>query len=126
MSVDLMKENGFTLKKERSRRYPTQTITDIDYTDDIVLLPYILTQAESLLHRLGQTAGGIGLHINVDKMEHMCFNQKGGISTLNSGSLKSVDKFTYQENNVLSTENDINMQLAKAWTAIDRLSIIWK
>ena len=28
MSIDLMKENGFKLVKERSRRYPTQTITD--------------------------------------------------------------------------------------------------
>ena len=27
---------------------------------------------------------------------------------------------------VSSTENDINMRLAKAWMAIDRLSIIWK
>ena len=33
-----MKENGFTLAKARSRRYPTQTITDVDNTDDIGLL----------------------------------------------------------------------------------------
>ena len=25
-----------------------------------------------------------------------------------------------------STENDISSRLAKAWTAIDRLSVIWK
>ena len=37
-SIDLMKENGFKLAKERSRRYPAQTITDTGYTDDIVLL----------------------------------------------------------------------------------------
>ena len=37
-----------------------------------------------------------------------------------------VDKFTYHGSSVSSTENDINMQLAKACTAIDRLSIIWK
>ena len=29
-SVDLMKENGLTLAKERSRRYPVQTIKDAD------------------------------------------------------------------------------------------------
>ena len=55
-----------------------------------------------------------------------CFNQKGDISTLNGGSLKLVEKFTYFGSNVSSTENDINMQQAKAWTAINRLSIIWK
>ena len=35
MSIDLMKENGFKLAKERSRRYPAQT--NMDYANDIVL-----------------------------------------------------------------------------------------
>ena len=35
-SIDVMKENGFTLAKERSRRYPTHTITDADKADDSV------------------------------------------------------------------------------------------
>ena len=34
-SIDRMKDNGFKLTKERSRRYPTQTIMDADYADDI-------------------------------------------------------------------------------------------
>ena len=37
-SIDIMKDNGFMLAKERSRRYPAQTIMDADYTDDIALL----------------------------------------------------------------------------------------
>ena len=56
----------------------------------------------------------------------MCFNQTGDISTLNGGSQKLVDKSTYLGSSVSSTESNINMCLAKAWTAIDRLSIIWK
>ena len=40
-SIDLMKENGFKLAKERSRRYPEQTILDADYTDDIALPSWI-------------------------------------------------------------------------------------
>ena len=71
-------------------------------------------------------AGGIGLPVNVDKTEYMCFNQGGCISTLNGGSLKVEDKFTYLGSCVSSTKNNVNMRLAKAWTAIDRLSIIWK
>ena len=35
MSIDLMKEYGFTLKKAKSRRYPVQTIMDADYADSI-------------------------------------------------------------------------------------------
>ena len=56
----------------------------------------------------------------------MCFNQKGDISTLNGTSLKLVDKFNYLGRSVSSTEKDIDTRLTKAWTAIDRLSIIWK
>ena len=56
----------------------------------------------------------------------MYFNQSGVISTLNNSSLKLVDKFTYLGSSVSSTETDINTWLAKAWTAIDRLSVIWK
>ena len=56
----------------------------------------------------------------------MCFNQKGDISTLGVTSLKLVDKFTYLGSSVSSTEKDFDTRLTKAWTAIDRLSIIWK
>ena len=56
----------------------------------------------------------------------MCYNQTGDISTLDGIPLKLVDKFTYLGSSVSSTEKDIDMRLTKAWTAIDRLSIIWK
>ena len=77
-------------------------------------------------HSLERAAAGIGLHVNVHKTEYMCFNQTGDISTLNGSSLKLVDNFTYLGSSVSSTETDINMRLTKAWTAIDRLSVIWK
>ena len=38
--------------------------------------------------------------------------------------LKLVDKFTYLGSSVESTEKDIETRLMKAWTAINRLSII--
>ena len=56
----------------------------------------------------------------------MCFNQAGDISTLEGTSLKLVDKFTYLGSSVSSTEKDIDTRLTKAWTAIDKLSVIWK
>ena len=52
--------------------------------------------------------------------------QTGDISTLNCCSLKLVDKFTYLGSSVSSTETDLDTLLAKAWTANDRLSVIWK
>ena len=56
----------------------------------------------------------------------MCFNQTGDIFTLNGSSLKLVDKFTYLGSSVSSNETDIDTRLSKAWTAIIRLSVIWK
>ena len=94
-SIDIMKDNGFKLAKERSRRYLSQRITDADYTDDIALLANTPAQAETLLHSLKRAAAGIGHHVNEDKTEYMCFNQRGDISTLNGSSLKLKDKFTY-------------------------------
>ena len=57
-------------------------------------------------------------------MEYMRFNQRVDISTLKGSYLKLVDKFTYLGSSVSSTETDTNRRLAKAWTAIDRLSVI--
>ena len=73
--IDLMKENGFTLKKAR-RQYPTKTITDVDNADDIALLANKHTLSKSLLHSLEQVAGGIGLNVNAEKTEYTCFNKK--------------------------------------------------
>ena len=99
---------------------------DADYANDIMLLANTSTQAETLLHRLGWAAAGIGLHVNAYKTEYMYFNQRGNISTLNGSSLKLVDMFTYLGSSVSSTETDINTQLPKIWTATNRLSVIWK
>ena len=119
-SIDKIKENGFKLTKE-SRRYPTKTITDTDYTDDIALLANAPTQVKTLLHSLERAAAGIGFHVNAHKTEYMCFNQTGDISTLNGSSLKLAYKFTFLGSSVSSTETDINTQLAKSWIAIDSL-----
>ena len=125
-SIDKIKENGFELTKKRSRRYPATTITDADYADDIAILANTPDQAETLLHSLEQAAVGIGLYVNAHKTEYMCYDQTGDISTLDGTPLKLVDKFTYLGSSVESTEKDIDTRLTKAWTAINRLSIIWK
>ena len=125
-SIDKIRENGFELTKKRSKRYPAKTITDADYADDLALLANTPNQAETLLHSLERAAAGIGFHVNAHKTEYMCYNQTGNITTLDGASLRLVDKFTYLGSSVSSTENDIDTRLTKAWTAIDRLSIIWK
>ena len=124
--IDKIRENGFELTMKRSRRYPAKIITDADYADDIAILANTPNQAETLLHSLERVVAGIGLHVNAHKTEYICYNQTGDISTLDGTSLKLVDKFTYLGSSVSSTEKGIDTRLTKAWTAIDRLSIIWK
>ena len=63
-SIDRMKENGFKLAKERSRRHFAQTITDANYADDIALLANIPAHTETLLHSLERAAVDIALHDN--------------------------------------------------------------
>ena len=75
-----MKENGFTLKKARSKQYPTQTITDANYADEIAQLSNSTAQTESQLHSLEKAAGSIDLHVNTDKTEYMYFKIKQEIS----------------------------------------------
>ena len=109
-----MKDNGFKLIKEKSRRYATHTITDSDYVDDIALLVNTHAQAKTLQHSLERAAVGISLPVNADKTEYRSFNQRGDISTPNGSSLKLVDKFTYLGSSVSLTKKDIKTCLAKA------------
>ena len=125
-SIDKIREKGFELTKKRSRRYPAKTIIDADYANDIAILANTSKQAETLLHSLERAAAGIGLYVNAHKTKYMCYNQTGDISTLDGTPLKLVDKFTYLGSSIASTKKDIETRLMKAWTAINRLSIIWK
>ena len=109
-SIDLMKENGFNLGKERSRRYPAQTITDADNADDIALLANTPAQAETLLHILEWAAGDIGRHANAEKTEYVCFNQRGDISTpkvflWNSGTSSPTSEAVFHQPRKTSTHN---------------------
>ena len=124
-SVDQMKENGLTLKQARSRRYPAETITDADHADDLALLTNTLAQAESLLHSLEQAARGVGLYVNTDKTEFMCYNQDGAIDSLSGKSLKMVDHFVYLGSNISNTESGVNIHIGKG-AAMDKLPITWK
>ena len=91
-----------------------------------MILPNTPNQAETQLHSFERAAADIGHQVNAHKMECMCYNHTGNISTLDGTSLKLVDKFTYLGSSVSSTEKDIDTWLTKVWTAIDRLSIKWK
>ena len=64
MSIGLIKENGLTLKKTRGRWYPTETMTDTNYADDLILLANTPAQVEPLLYSLEQASRDIGLYVS--------------------------------------------------------------
>ena len=82
-------KNSFILKKARSRGYPSKTLTDTNYSENLAVLANTPAQAESLLHSLKQSAGSIGLYVNTNKTI-TCFKQ-GVISTQRGKPLELVD-----------------------------------
>ena len=87
-----MRENGFTWKKERSRRYLTKTMIDTDYIDTQSLFECTPAQTESLQHSLEPAVKGIGLFVNANKATYMYFKEKEGISILRGKPLKLVNQ----------------------------------
>ena len=114
-----MKENGFILKKADDTSTQTTQMTSHFLQ---VNLPK-LNPCCIVWSRQQVTLASMWMQT---KRSICVLNKKENISNLNSGSLKLVDKFIYLGSSGSSIENDINMDLAKAWTAINRLSIIWK
>ena len=85
---------------------------------NIYIYIYIYIYIEKMLLCLHENIYPIS-HTNTHTHTHTHFYIYGA-------SLKLVDKFTFLGSSVSSTEDDIDTRLTKAWTAIDRLSIIWK
>ena len=85
-SINLIKENDFTLKSASRKQYPAETITDADYADDRVLLANIQAQAESLQYSVAHVSGSVSLHINPNKTSTRVLNEENP-SPLNVGSI---------------------------------------
>ena len=102
-----------------TKLYITEAITI--YASSIVSHPLEVPQNDCTIPLTGWLFPSI---VSICKQNRI--NQTGNIATLDGASLKLVDKFTYLGSSVSSTEKDIDTRLTKAWTAIDRLSIIWK
>ena len=121
-SVDKLNSFGFTLEKAKSRRY--QKITDADYADNLALFSDKIDDAERLLHAVEEAAARIGLYVNAKKTEYVCYKQNGEIKDLKGTTLKEVEHFTYLGSNISSTEKDVMIRIAKAWSALNRLRTI--
>ena len=66
-------QNKSTIILQQGWQHPTQIYTDADYAVAIALLANTPAQAKSLLQILEKAAGGVGLRVNVDETENLCF-----------------------------------------------------
>ena len=113
-SIDSIKENGLTLSKSTSPRYPTNYLTDADYADDLALFADSIGDASALLHSLEKAAQNIGLYVNATKTEFMSLNTTCTISTIKGDTVKQVDSFIYLGSNIASTKTDVDSRIGKA------------
>ena len=118
------KRKWFHIKKKKKGKNLTISCKNRCRLHNLMLLTNTPAQAEYLLHSRDQIAGCIGFYLNTNKTEFMCFKLKRAISILNSKHRKLEDLFTYS--NLSSSKSYVNIHLAKAGNAIDRLSIIQK
>ena len=72
-------------------------------------------------------ASKIGLHINAKKTELMTFNYKDEITiiTLKGDKVKNVLDFKYLGGWMASSEHDFEIRKAMAWSACNKLKLIW-
>ena len=78
-NLDQNKNLGFNLRKQQSRRYPAEMLTDADFADDLALLSDIIGNAEKLLNILEIAAASFGLHRNTTKTKFIAVNTEGTI-----------------------------------------------
>ena len=88
------------IEEKKRRLYLAETITDAGYACDIVPLANTHAQSESLRHSLKQATGSIGVHVNANKTDFMCFKRKVDISTFSGRPLELVDKNAYLGSNI--------------------------
>ena len=84
--------------------------------------------AQVLLQKLETAAATVGLTINQSKTKAMIIGDKstGEQILLKTGDIEIVDDFCYLGSWIATSRKDINIRKAQAWTAINKLSKIWK
>ena len=125
-NLDQNKNLGFTLRKQLSRRYPAEMLTDDDFADDLALLSEIIGNNRKLLNILEIADASFGLHRNTTKTKFIAVNTEGKIIAQNGCDLEQVDDLNYLGSKISFLENDIQVRIGSAWSALNKLTPIWK
>ena len=113
-NLDQNKNLRFTLRKELSRRYPAEMLTDAYFANDLRLLSDKIGNADKLFTILETAAASIGLCMNTTKNKFIAVNTEGTITAENGFDLELVKDFNYLGSKIISLENDIHVRIGSA------------
>ena len=113
--------------KQLSRKYPAKMLTDADFADDLVILSDKIGNAAKLLLKILETiAASVGLCLNTTKTKFIAVNTEGTVTAQNGCDVEQVNNFNYLGSKIISSENDIQVTIGSAWSALNKLTPIWK
>ena len=125
-------ELGLTINKRQSRRLEAETICDLDFADDIVLMSDTVVQAQKLLLNVEKECKGVGLMLNSSKTKSMFINieyeelkNEAGDVILQALTEKGDQDFLYL-GSWCDKHRDISTRKALAWRSLNKLDKIWK
>ena len=128
VSVDKIHRSGCQLEIRRRPRHPATFITDTDLADDIALISSRIADAEILLNSLESAANCVGLYLDESKTEYLTINENeplNSVKTVSGFTLKKVDDYKYLGSFISSSDKDLKIRKALAWTACNKLHKIW-
>ena len=88
-----------------------------------------MKSANTLLHQVEVTSNEIGLSIKTEKTHYMKLYQNSDsdditINSINSKIISKVEYFNYLGSCIGSTEKDIQIRIAKVWSALNSMQEI--
>ena len=125
--ADRENELGFTLYRQRSRRKPAVTVSDLDFADDLAIINEEMEHAQEVLNKLETEAERVGLYCNAKKTVFQAYNQEQTIKiqAKNGEWLKEVDNFKYLGGWTQSSSADNTARKALAWSACHKVRKVW-
>ena len=125
-------ELGLTINERRSRRVEAESISDLDFADDIVLMSNTVKQAQKLLLSVEEECKKVGLMLNSGKTKSMFLNidaeelKNGTGDAILQALTESGDQDFLYLGSWCDKLRDMKTRKALAWRSLNKLDKIWK
>ena len=97
---------GFVMIPRQSWRHPVYMLSDLDYADDIAMLPSGIGDAQKFHDSLVLAAADVGLHVNATKTKVLILNHPWSPPLqVKNIDLDFDDDFNYPGSFIATTEN---------------------